>query len=1656
MEALAREAGQRAKPETRGEIAKEMIHAFERELATHPKAARAGRLHYECARLYEWPLGETLRAAEHYQRAYALLPEHLPSVRGARRALLAAKRHALALPLFDAEIKLTSDPQKKAVIYCEKGLVLEDALSQKKEAREAYEAGLELDPANPTLLKAVERAEIAARDWDRLDRTYERAANAITGDQRLKAAVIAERARSIESRRGDTRAATELYRLALETDSRTSGAIHALKRLCFGEERFGDLVHVLAHEAELVADPEARALAFYRAGRVLSDRLGALDKAAEAFESAAKEAPTDRVVLDELARAYELGKRWPELAQVLERLAALTQALAEQVGYYHRIGQLAEERLENDALAIEWLERARRVDPRYLPAIQALSKLYTRQKNWQALLEVHGGEAEGSLDSSRRAAAHARMAEILEHKLGNPALAAEHHAQALGLLPGYAASQKALERLYLQGGRFAELVELYERAVDLAPDADGKITWLFKIGRLQEDALGEPAQAYATFKRVLDVDQGHLGAIHAMQRSAERASNFKELVSALELEVARVSDKKKRLELLHRAGEVAELDLDDDAGALAFYRKAYELEKNYVPVLAGLGRLHYKAGRWEALLEVYKSELEQAGNGPHTAALHYKTAELYEHRIGRDDEAIACYRRALAADPKHRAALRALERKFAERNRWDELVKLLEATLPGISAPDERARTAFRIGEIDENRLKQLEKARVAYEQALAALPDFRPAREGLLRLLTLGRDWKRLVEELERDAKTASDPALAVTALLRQGEICRDELGDSARAVASFEAVLERDPAHVEALLSLERLYAERSAWDALAKIYTTESRVLSDPGARIAVLRELARLEERRATDDLGPVRNAELTVLQLSPNDPAALAALERLALRSGDPALVGQVDAQLASAEHPAIAAEHTTRLAELLESSGDASALGLFRQALGAEPDNVAAARGFARMAERLGDPKLLEEAASRMVEIALDRSHAARLLVRAAELQATQKDTTGAATLLELALEVSPEHEGAAARLDELLTPSDAPRVIQALSQAAAACTQRERVAALWIRVAELYADQRRDLPAALAALNRALGILPGHVATLMKLAEFHVRDHQWNEAVERLRQVVSQAAAPESTRLDAHARLAAILDERLGEPDRARASVEAVLAANPRHPAALGRLVKLELRRHRLDAASEAAARLVGVSNEPEDRVEALTALARVERARGRLGPAAGAYAEAVVIAGLDGDAATELKELVTQVPRKPEAPTWENYAQALARHLDHAGANASGPVFEELGRVLGESLNRPEQAIQMLERAVAHNDSPALHAELAGRLLEAGNPQKAIVSLRRVFEKDVTNVAAWRKLGDAYKSLGRRSEAILAVAPLLALGQANDLELSTLSQHPPRPASAASRSFDAAELESVALVSSSDPAARLLAALSDVLEKVHPPELERYGLGARDRLGSRSTHPLRGLADRVAAIFGVSDFDLYVHQMQSIAVEVEFTDPVSVLVPPLVQKLSESGQAFALGRVFAGIAQRLYAVERLPPESIELLLAGAARMVEPSFPATAAGEDAVASLAKRVSRSLPWLGRGSIEDAARAYATSPRVAFSDWTARVKLGFARAGLLVADDLPAAVTLIRQTEGDLSAAQGAALAWGTRQASDLLSFWVSEAALAVRRRLGIL
>lgn len=1646
---------------TRVQNAKDLIQACEQELAQKPAPtpARMGRLHFEIARLCDSGLGDLSRAAEHYQQAHRLLPDHLPSILGARRALLIAGQFSQALPLFDAELRATSSPAKKALVSLEKARLLDEKLGQKREAREAYEAALELDETNYSALRAVERSALAAKAWDTLEKTYQRSAQVLSGDGRHRAAVLAERARLFEAHKRDNHTATELYQASFEADPGSPTAILALKRLHTAHQRHHDLIAVLEREATLAADPSVRALSLYRVARLYADRIGNLEAAADALERALSHVADEPMILEELARVYELSRRHADLVRVLERIAARVVVSTERVGIFHRIAQIYEDKLTDEARAVEWYEKALSAEHGYVPAIQALAKLYTRQKKWQQLVTVHGGEAEATNDPLRRASALARMAQIYETELKQVEQAVQHHARALGVVPGYAPSFKALTRLYTQAQRFPELAELYERAVDGAADDETKITYLFKVGRLYEDALQAPAQALTAYRRILDVDGNHLGAIHALQRAAERAGRFKDLVQALELEAQKIPDKRQRLPLLHRAGEVSEVELGDDDAALALFRKIYDLDRTYAPALASLGRLHYKAGRYEDLLETYQAELRISGKSPQSAALLYKMGELYEERVGRDEDAIISYRKAIEMDPFNQQALHALGRKLTERNRFDEYVKLLELELSSLKDPAQRARTSFRLGEVYEYRLKSAEKALAAYEQALAVEPDFRPARDGRLRLLTDARDFKRLVDELQREAETAKDPKLAVAALLREGEVWRDELGEPVRAITCFEAVLVRDPGHVDALLALEPLYAERGAWDLLSQVLSSEARVFNDPVARVGALRELARIQEDFSAATPEQVQKSYFAILQLLPTDLAALRALEQRALREGDKKLLAHIDAKLgALVEEPQLIALYHTRLAEALEELGDASALDVFRSALSRDPESIAAARGLSRIAERSQTPELLEEAAESEARMGLDSNVAARLLIKAANCRTDRGDVAGAVKSLARALEINPEHEAAAGRVRELLLArGEVERLIALLSQAAAAARKPERIASIWVSVAELYADKKNDVPAGLAALHRAKNLVPGHVPTLMKLSELYIRDGQWAEAVDRLNQVIAESP-PDEVRIDAHVRLASVLDEHLGDADRALSNLNAALARDPNHRAALERLLSLQRRHKQLDDAAETARRLVKVSPELAARVTALVEVGRLERTRGQGAAAVQAYEQAVALVGVDGAAAAEFRELVASEGRKG-GNNYGRYATALSRYAEEARTSSPAliPTYLELSRVLSDDMGQPDQAVQALTRGLGKTgENVELQAELATRLLTAGQFGPAVAASRRVLELDVMRYGAWRELSEAFKGLGRLSEATLALAPLVAINAANDLERATLSARAPRSGAGHAGAFDGSQFQAIGLLPADDAATGLLAQIAEGLGKVYAPDLERFGVSNRDRISPKSGHPLRALADRVANLFGVEAFDLYLYAGQGTSIDIELSDPVSILVPSPFAKLSEGQQVFLLARVMANVGRNLQAIDKLGAEALAVLLAAAARTVDASFGAGLADEEVLSNQARRVSRSLPWLGRGAVEEAARNYVASTRMAPAEWLWRARLTAARAALIVADDLPGSIALVRQSEGDLAGLTGAALAQGMRSVQDLMRFWVSDAAFALRRKLGTL
>jgi hypothetical protein len=237
--------------------------------------------------------------------------------------------------------------------------------------------------------------------------------------------------------------------------------------------------------------------------------------------------------------------------------------------------------------------------------------------------------------------------------------------------------------------------------------------------------------------------------------------------------------------------------------------------------------------------------------------------------------------------------------------------------------------------------------------------------------------------------------------------------------------------------------------------------------------------------------------------------------------------------------------------------------------------------------------------------------------------------------------------------------------------------------------------------------------------------------------------------------------------------------------------------------------------------------------------------------------------------------------------------------------------------------------------------------------------------------------------------------------------------------------------------------------------LHKLYTPDWSSYGVDQRDdRIGARSSNPIRALAERVAGVFGVEEFELYVHRAPRRRIDVELTETPSLLVPRQVASLSESLQVFLFARVFASIVRKTYGAEKLNVQQLRYLIAAAIRQLDPNHKVDFIDGETLQVESRRVYKALPWRSRKPLEEAVKAYAAGPQTPLVDWKFRERVTAVRAATLLADDMAGVVALLTQTAVDLSAEE-AEEAQGEELLAAVLGFAVSDASMQLRRRLNL-
>jgi hypothetical protein len=385
------------------------------------------------------------------------------------------------------------------------------------------------------------------------------------------------------------------------------------------------------------------------------------------------------------------------------------------------------------------------------------------------------------------------------------------------------------------------------------------------------------------------------------------------------------------------------------------------------------------------------------------------------------------------------------------------------------------------------------------------------------------------------------------------------------------------------------------------------------------------------------------------------------------------------------------------------------------------------------------------------------------------------------------------------------------------------------------------------------------------------------------------------------------------------------------------------------------------------------------------------------------------------------------------------------------------EVARILADHCDDAEAAIEALEQRIRDGaPHPGLRQELATRLRASGQYTRAIEQLQAVLALEPSHDTIWRELAITYESIGREREARVASLPLLVMGLDDEGDRRRIQSAEPRPANVRPKSLRRAVLGRLGTPRPEDAAAgALLEALGPALTKLYPPELQSYGLATRDRLPTEANHPLREIANRIGAALDIRHFDLFLHRIRNRSVTLELGTHPALLVPAMVMEKDSSTQAFLLTRPMVQIARGYQAVEKLTPRELDVLLASAARLVDPSFGKGLTSEEFLNEQARRLQRAISRRDRRAVLDAAIAYSKARRVKFDRWVHATERTATRVALLLCDDLG---PLAQELQGRIQperAAEGETFQTHPTFV-DALKFWASPAAMHLREHMGLL
>jgi tetratricopeptide (TPR) repeat protein len=1266
-------------------------------------------------------------------------PEHELAIAETLEPLYRARfDHGKLIGVLEVQARAAGSSDRRVELLGQVAELWETALDDLPRAFETQARALGEDPGNDLTQRELDRLAGATGAFEALADVYEAQVGRVD-DPQLSVGLLTKVARIREEQLGDVDGAVARLERVLVADEQNIEAVESLERLFQLSERYEDLAKAHLRKAALLPAPDDQKTALFRAASIYEEILERPRDAVAVYDRVLEVDPDDLPALDKLVELHLRLEDWSSLLAVYERKADVVVDPVERKQIYVEVGAVYEREVGDLDRAIDTYQRILEIDPDDLIAISRLDALYQASGNWPELLSVLEREVDLAPDPDEALGHRFRIASLWHQKLDDPARAVEifrdilvsvpDHEPSIAALEGMLdegveplAAAAVLEPLYESDGRHAELVRVHEVQVRHEPDPLRRVDILHRIAELRESMLGDPAGALEAHARALHDDDQNEHTLASLERLAEPLDAFPKVAALYDREVARLREDApdRAADLALRAGAIHQHRLGDVEGAIERFEVVLESDPMHPSALAALDGLYQQADRWEALAGVLEREAQGAPDPDEILAFQFRLGQVLQSHLGRVDAAIEQYREILATAPEHVEAQGALEELlgdgvealavaeileplYRQSGSWDRLINVLEVRVAYEADPFERVQRMVQLAETAEEQAGDHTRAFEWLQRALFEDPGSERVLDELDRLATLLDGWRQLANTF---ADVLEEPAHPVETRVdigkRLARIFQDQLGEVDRAEATLRYTLGlSEPGDADVLASLDRIYEENGAFEALASVLERRIEVADLPADQSELAFRWGRLLEHDLGRPAEAVRVYEMLLREIDPEHPDAPPALEGILVAAGDwealdRALSRELEVALGDSAQSDVLAKQA-RLAS--DKLGDRPrAVDLWKKVLdlrGEDPEALNA----------LGDLYSADENWRDLVDVlereaAIVDSDGVRTRIFA-DLGRVWYERLGreqnALDSWERVLDIDP---GSTPALFEIARIHREGKQHQELADTLRRVIDvgrdtlpSETLEPVWRELGAVYETALEQPMDAVEAYREALALDGRNFETLDALERIHRAEAQWEDCVDVLERRVAALDAPEA-KVETLLTIAGLWATEVGEPDKGTSAFERILELEPLHDHAFARLEEL----HREGARFEALIDLyfTRVEASPGEAIGLLRRIADVyEKELDDPVQAFEALQTAWTLDFQDAETVAEL-ERVTRLARR-----WNELLQTANDALQQVEeSEVRMAICLHAARWYGQELDHPEYAIPYYERIL--NEDP------------------------------------------------------------------------------------------------------------------------------------------------------------------------------------------------------------------------------------------------------------------------------------------------------------------------------------------------------------------